>query len=67
MDGFEVLKARRAAGVSQEQLRTAMDLCGRHTLTDIESGAVEVADAFVYRAIQKISEVADKKKTQRAV
>lgn len=57
MDGFQVLRARRAAHVSQWKLAKALRLCQRGTLTDVESGAVEVTEGWAYKALAKIQAI----------
>lgn len=57
MEGFEVLKARRSAKLTQEQLRRALGLVHRCTLTDIESGAVEITDAYGHKILSTIEQL----------
>jgi DNA-binding XRE family transcriptional regulator len=55
MDGQDILKARRSANVSQQDLADALGLVQRGTIGDIESGAVEVTNAWVLKAIGAIN------------
>lgn len=66
MDGSQILLARRAARVTQEELAEALDLVHRGTLTDIESGAVEVTDAWVYKAVTAIDRLKAERSEQAA-
>ncbi|MEN6581653.1 MAG: helix-turn-helix transcriptional regulator [Armatimonadota bacterium] len=67
MNGFDILKARKAAGVSQQPLAKALGLRGgRGTLTDIEGGLVEVTPSFAIRAIAMIQQIADQNKNLNA-
>ena len=67
MNGFDILKTRRAAKtVSQESLRRQLGLVHRCSLTDIESGSIEVTDAWAYKAISAIQAIKDRQATEPA-
>ena len=51
MTGRDIERARTAAKINQEKLANALGLVARGSLTDIESGAIEVTDAWVLKAI----------------
>jgi ribosome-binding protein aMBF1 (putative translation factor) len=57
VDGFDIVRARRQKGVTQEELREKLDLTARVTLADIENGKVEVTPAYIYGAIAKVDEI----------
>jgi len=58
MNGFDILKARKRHKVDQRTLQRALGLVQRGTLTDIESGAVEVTDAWARKAISAVEQIA---------
>jgi DNA-binding XRE family transcriptional regulator len=66
MDGFDILKARREAKVSQVALAKRLKLVSRTALTDIESGAVEVTDSFVLKAMGAIQELRAEREQEAA-
>lgn len=62
MNGYDIHRARDAARVSQGDLASALGLVHRSTLTDIESGAVEVTTAWALKAIATIEGIAAQRK-----
>jgi DNA-binding XRE family transcriptional regulator len=64
MDGKDILRVRQGAGVSQTELSKALGLVQRGTLTDIESGAVEVSTAWALKAIGAVSGIAASRRMQ---
>jgi hypothetical protein len=59
MDGTQILLARKSGGVivTQEELRRALKLKNRMTISDVESGGVDVTDAWVFKAIAAIEQI----------
>ncbi|HEY3297019.1 MAG TPA: helix-turn-helix transcriptional regulator [Armatimonadota bacterium] len=51
MNGSDIKRARETAGVNQQELADALGLVNRSALTDIESGAIEVAPGWALKAI----------------
>lgn len=62
MTGFDILKARKQANVSQTPLAKRLGLTNRCTLTDIEDGTVRVTKAWIEKAIAAVREIADESK-----
>lgn len=62
MDGFELLKLRRESGISQDELRKQMGLCGANSIVDIEAGRIEVSHECGERIKTAIAEAADIKR-----
>lgn len=59
MTGFDILKARKQAKLSQKTVVRALGLKGgRGSLTDIENGNVEVTAVWVQKALAAIDQVA---------
>jgi transcriptional regulator with XRE-family HTH domain len=57
MDGFQVLRARKEAGISQGDLAKALNLSSRNSLTDVENGLIEITTDWAIKAISKIREL----------
>lgn len=55
MNGTDIRNARKAAHVNQSDLAEALGLLHRTSLTDVESNAIEVTDAYVLKALGCIS------------
>lgn len=58
MTGQDIYRARRTARLSQGRVAEKLGLVHRGSLGDIESGAIEVTDAWALRAIGVISGMA---------
>lgn len=67
MTGGDIKRARNGAKVNQADLAEALGLVHRTSLTDIESGAIEVTSAWALKAIGTISGLsANKERTTAA-
>jgi DNA-binding XRE family transcriptional regulator len=58
--GLAIAQVRKAGRVSQARLAEALGLGHRNTLTDVESGAVELTEAWFSRAISAIESLKGK-------
>lgn len=58
--GLAIAQVRKAGRVSQTRLAEALGLGHRNTLTDVESGAVELTEAWFSRAISAIESLKEK-------